>query len=63
VTENKRYPSVHIRTGVPTCRNCDAVVTKSYVRVFAPNGMDQPRVCPNCEDKTRDKGDVRTKRN
>jgi len=48
---------------MPNCQNCDSVVTESYVRVFAPNGMNQPRVCPNCEDKTREKGGVRTKRN
>jgi hypothetical protein len=48
---------------VPTCQNCDSVVTESYVRVFAPGGMTQPRVCPNCKDKVREKGDVREKRN
>jgi hypothetical protein len=45
------------------CRNCGSFVTESYVRVFAPNGMTRPRVCPNCEDKTREKGNVRDKRN
>ena len=48
---------------MPTCLNCDSVVTESYVRVFAPNGMTQPRVCPNCKDKVREQGDVRAKRN
>lgn len=48
---------------MPTCLNCDSVVTESYVRVFAPDGNDQPRVCPNCKDKVREKGDVREKRN
>jgi NAD-dependent SIR2 family protein deacetylase len=48
---------------VPTCQNCESVVTESYVRVFAPNGMDQPRVCPACSDKIREKGSVREKRN
>jgi NAD-dependent SIR2 family protein deacetylase len=48
---------------MPNCRNCGSFVTESYVRVFAPNGMTRPRVCPNCEDKTREKGDVRKKRN
>jgi hypothetical protein len=44
------------------CRNCGSFVTESYVKVFAPNGMSRPRVCPNCEDKTREKGGVREKR-
>ena len=48
---------------MPNCQNCDSVVTKSYVRVFAPNGMKRPRVCPNYKNKTREKGGVRAKRN
>lgn len=48
---------------VPNCQNCDSSVTAAYVRVFAPNGMDNPRVCPNCEDKIREQAGVRTKRN
>jgi hypothetical protein len=47
---------------MPKCRNCGSFVTESYVKVFAPNGMSRPRVCPNCEDKTREKGGVREKR-
>jgi hypothetical protein len=47
---------------MPECRNCGAFVTDDYVRVFAPNGMDGPRVCPNCEDMVRDGGDVREAR-
>jgi hypothetical protein len=46
-----------------SCRNCDSFVTESYVRVFAPDGMSQPRVCPHCTDKTRARGEVREKRN
>ncbi|MBB6646814.1 DUF7563 family protein [Halobellus ruber] len=47
---------------MPTCENCGSFVTAEYVRVFAPNGMDSPRVCPNCEDKVRDGADVREAR-
>ena len=47
---------------MPTCQNCDAVVSKRYVMVFAPNGVEHPRVCPHCEDKVRDGGDVRPSR-
>jgi NAD-dependent SIR2 family protein deacetylase len=47
---------------VPNCKNCESVVTEAYVRVFAPNGMNRPRVCPNCEDKIREGPDVRQKR-
>lgn len=41
------------------CENCGEFVTDQYVRVFAPTGMDTVRVCPNCEDKLRDGGEVR----
>jgi NAD-dependent SIR2 family protein deacetylase len=44
------------------CRNCEAFVTDNYVRVFAPQGMETVRVCPNCEDKLRDGADVREAR-
>ncbi|MFB6217684.1 MAG: hypothetical protein ABEH77_00665 [Halobacteriaceae archaeon] len=47
---------------MPSCRNCESFVTEAYVRVFAPNGMRRPRVCPNCEDKIRSKSEVRQKR-
>jgi hypothetical protein len=48
---------------MPNCLACDSFVTEAYVKVFAPNGMDQPRVCPNCENKTRTgHGEVREKR-
>ncbi|MES3516416.1 MAG: hypothetical protein PPP58_02010 [Natronomonas sp.] len=47
---------------MPHCHNCDSFVTENYVRVFAPNGMDGVRVCPNCEDKLRDGAEIREAR-
>jgi len=47
---------------MPSCQNCGSFVTDDYVRVFAPNGMTEPRVCPNCEDLVRDGADVRQAR-
>lgn len=47
---------------MPSCRNCGGFVTADYVRVFAPNGADEPRVCPRCEDLVRDGADVREAR-
>lgn len=47
---------------MPTCQNCDSFVTTAYVRVFTPNGVDEPRVCPACEDKVRDGAEVREAR-
>jgi len=47
---------------MPRCLNCDSFVTDDYVRVFAPNGMEEVRVCPNCEDKLRDGAEVREAR-
>jgi NAD-dependent SIR2 family protein deacetylase len=44
------------------CQNCGSHVTEVYVRVFTPDAIDNPRVCPNCEDKTRDRNGVRKKR-
>lgn len=41
------------------CRNCEGFVTEQYVRVFAPNGMKNVRVCPSCEDKLREGAEVR----
>jgi NAD-dependent SIR2 family protein deacetylase len=41
------------------CDNCGAAVTEQYVRVFAPNEMETVRVCPNCPDMVREKGEVR----
>jgi len=43
------------------CQNCGSQVTAQYARVFAPDG--DPRVCPECEDKTRTPdGTVRDRR-
>ncbi|MDZ7701528.1 MAG: hypothetical protein U5J98_05370 [Halobacteriales archaeon] len=47
---------------MPTCQNCESFVTERYVRVFAPEGMDRPRVCPYCEDLVREGNDVREAR-
>ncbi|MFB6126487.1 MAG: hypothetical protein ABEJ79_04210 [Halolamina sp.] len=47
---------------MPECQNCGSFVTESYVRVFAPEELDGPRVCPSCEDKVRDGADVREAR-
>ncbi len=47
---------------MPECQNCGAFVTAAYARVFTPTGIDEPRVCPNCEDKIRDGADVREAR-
>lgn len=44
---------------MPHCQNCNAHVTIQYVRVFAPNGAEDPRVCPHCEDKVRDGVNIR----
>lgn len=47
---------------MPECGNCGGHVTDDYVRVFTPDFVDQPRVCPNCEDKIRDGNGVRDAR-
>jgi NAD-dependent SIR2 family protein deacetylase len=47
---------------MPECQNCGSFVTEDYVRVFAPDGMERPRVCPNCEDLVRDGNGVREAR-
>jgi hypothetical protein len=47
---------------MPSCQNCGGFVTEQYVRVFAPDGFEEPRVCPNCEDKLREKGEIREAR-
>ena len=44
---------------MPECQNCEAFVTDQYVRVFAPDGMGDVRVCPRCTDKLRDGAEVR----
>ena len=47
---------------MPECQNCGSFVTAAYARVFTPNGVEEPRVCPQCEDKIRDGSDVREAR-
>ncbi|SEO52306.1 hypothetical protein SAMN04487948_10360 [Halogranum amylolyticum] len=47
---------------MPECQNCGSFVTVDYVRVFAPDGLDKPRVCPHCEDMIRDGGSIREAR-
>ncbi|UIO98701.1 hypothetical protein Hbl1158_09055 [Halobaculum sp. CBA1158] len=47
---------------MPECNNCGGFVTERYVRVFAPDGSENVRVCPNCEDKLRDGAEVREAR-
>lgn len=47
---------------MPECQNCGSFVTPAYARVFAPTEMDDPRVCPYCDDMVRDGADVRKAR-
>lgn len=47
---------------MPTCLNCGAHVSRDYARVFAPTGLDGPRVCPQCPDRVRSNGRVRAAR-
>ena len=47
---------------MPTCQNCGSHVTKDYVRVHTPPGLDAPRCCPWCDDKVRDGSEVREAR-
>ncbi|WP_218778874.1 DUF7563 family protein, partial [Halobacterium hubeiense] len=49
-------------TGMAECQNCGGHVTEVYVRVFTPDSVDEPQVCPNCEDMTRGRDGVREKR-
>nr|WP_267128247.1 hypothetical protein [Natrarchaeobaculum aegyptiacum] len=37
-------------------------MTDAYARVFTPRGVDDPRVCPECEDKIRDGSQIRAAR-
>jgi len=41
------------------CDNCSSFVTAQYVRVFAPHERETVRVCPHCEDRVRDRAEVR----
>jgi hypothetical protein len=56
---NLRHDAV---VSMPQCNNCEGFVTDDYVRVFAPSGRDDVRVCPQCEDKLRDGAEVREAR-
>lgn len=47
---------------MPECQNCESFVTTQYSRVFTPDDVDSPRVCPYCPDKLRDGADVREAR-
>ena len=47
---------------MPNCQNCGSFVTNRYARVFTPDGVEDPRVCPRCENKLRDGGEVRDAR-
>ncbi|WP_438267184.1 DUF7563 family protein [Halorussus gelatinilyticus] len=47
---------------MPECQNCGSFVTEAYARVFTPREIDDPRVCPECEDKIRDGSEVREAR-
>ncbi|WP_449271727.1 DUF7563 family protein [Halogranum amylolyticum] len=47
---------------MPTCQNCGAIVSKQYVRVFTPESLDNPRVCPHCQDMVRAGASVRNAR-
>ncbi|WP_232687497.1 DUF7563 family protein [Halobacterium zhouii] len=47
---------------MPECQNCGSFVTPDYVRVFAPPGVESPRICPDCPDMVRDGNDVREAR-
>jgi hypothetical protein len=47
---------------MPECQNCGSFVTEAYARVFTPPGEEDPRVCPECEDKIRDGARIREAR-
>ena len=47
---------------MPSCQNCGSAVTKQYVRVFTPTGVDEPRVCPRCDDMVRSGAEIRPAR-
>jgi len=44
------------------CANCGSQLSQDFAKVFTPDHEDRVRVCPNCEDKIRDGGDVREAR-
>ncbi len=47
---------------MPECQNCGAFVTEAYARVFTPPGVENPRVCPDCEELIRDGAQIREAR-
>ena len=47
---------------MPECQNCGSFVTEAYARVFTPPSEEDPRVCPECEDKIRDGARIREAR-
>ncbi|CAJ52856.1 DUF7563 family protein [Haloquadratum walsbyi] len=47
---------------MPECQNCGSFVSRDYVRVFAPEGLNHARVCPQCEDIIREGAEVREAR-
>ncbi|MFD1684813.1 DUF7563 family protein [Halobellus litoreus] len=47
---------------MPECENCGSFVSRDYVRVFAPDGFENARVCPHCEDAIREGAAVRDAR-
>jgi hypothetical protein len=47
---------------MPECQNCGSFVSRDYVRVFAPEGLEDARVCPRCEDAIREGASVREAR-
>lgn len=47
---------------MPECQNCGEHVSEQYARVFTPDELENPRVCPFCPDKLREKGDIRDAR-
>lgn len=47
-----RVVRVRRRATMKQCRNCRAVVSPDYVRVFSPDG-DHVYCCPQCDDMIR----------
>ncbi|WP_336022412.1 DUF7563 family protein [Halobellus salinisoli] len=47
---------------MPECQNCGSFVSRDYVRVFAPENVENARVCPHCEDMIREGAAVRDAR-
>lgn len=58
----RTYILCEMLPSMPKCQNCSAHVTDQYARVFTPDEDDDPRVCPQCEDMTREGNGIREKR-